>query len=156
MPPAMPWPPALTRSAALSWLLAGAAGQLAMLVTIQGILPALVGVRPPPAALVRAIFGMPTQGQAILLQLSLTVVVLPLVFVYAARPFTWLVLPDMPWWMSGGMFGAGVCLGAFTALGLQGPLPPELEGFSFAVWPGLAAHAAYGVTVSGILHWRRT
>ena len=151
----MPWPPAFSRHAALTWLAAGLAGQLAMLVTIQGILPAVLGIRPPPAALVRAIFGVPTQGQAILLQLSLTLAVLPVLFVYAARPLAWGVLPDMPWWMTGALFGTCICLGAFTALALNGPLPEELEGFTFTIWPGLTAHATYGMTVSGFLHWRR-
>ncbi len=155
-PHTMQWPPAFTRYAALSWLLAGMAGQLVMLVMIQGILPALLGVRPPPAALVRAIFSVPGLGQAILLQLSLTLAVLPLVFVYAARPFAWGVLPDMPWWLTGGLFGVWISLGATTALALHGPLPAELEGFTLPVWPGLTAHGAYGVALSGILHWRRS
>jgi hypothetical protein len=97
---------------------------------------------------------MQSQGVAIAVHLLLTVVVLPVAYVWVGRPLGRAVVPDLPWWLSGGLFGAIVCVAALASL-IAGPaLEGELGGFTLAIWPGLTAHVIYGVVMAGVLQWR--
>ncbi len=138
----------------VSGLLAGLAGQTVMFIVVRLVLPALFDTRPPPAVLVQLILGLPIYGGAVAVQLLITVVALPAAFVLAARPLMRAVVPDMPWWVMGAVFGAVIGLAALATIAFGWVGGGEIQGFSYALPPGLMALMAYGLTVAGVLHWR--
>ncbi len=138
----------------MSWLIAGLGAELALLVTVRGVLPAVFDTRPPVAALVQAVFRMADPVSAIAVQLVLAIIGLPLLFVWTARPAALILVPDMPWWITGGVFGAVLCLAALSSLAF-GPPPGAIDGFTYALWPGLTALVIYGLTLAGLLEWRK-
>jgi hypothetical protein len=138
----------------LSWLIAGLGAELALLVTIRGILPAVFDTRPAVAALVQAVFRMGDPVNAIAVQMALAIVGMPVVFVWAVRPGARVLVPDLPWWITGAVFGSLLGLAALSSLAF-GPPVGEIDGFTFALWPGLTAHVIYGLTLAGLLEWRK-
>jgi hypothetical protein len=135
-----------------NWLLGGVCGMLADAVAVYLIAPALLGVSPTTAGMVRAILHLAALSVAIAVQALAGVVLFPIVFALVARPLAERLAPGLPWWLVGIGFGVVLWLAAQALL-----LANTSATTDVTVWvvPTLIGHLLYGLTLAGVIKIRR-
>ncbi|UOM36832.1 hypothetical protein MRB58_05510 [Acuticoccus sp. I52.16.1] len=148
--------PPLTTATLTTALLAGAAADISWEVWARLITPHLPGVGGPlePAALIRSVFGFSSTLLAEVIHGIVGVVFYPLGYLFIARPLQRLVLPSLPWWLTGAGFGVGLWIFAlFVMAHLVAGLPAFL-GFIPLTWASLGGHVVFGVVTAFVVRWR--
>ncbi len=150
--------PPLIPATLASAILAGIAADLAWEVWARVVTPQLPGVGGPlePAALVKGVFGLSSTLLAEAIHLVVGVVFYPLGFLYIARPLQRLVVPALPWWLTGLGFGVGLWVFALYVMAHWFAGQPPFLGFIPLTWASLGGHLVFGLVVAAVVRARRT
>jgi len=145
--------PAITGAMFVTALLAGAAADITWEVWARFITPLLPGVGGPlePAALVQSVFHLESRAIAEVIHGIVGVVFYPLGYLFIARPLQRLIIPALPWHLTGLGFGAGLWVFALYVMAhLIAGFPPFL-GFVPLAWASLGGHMLFGLVVSAVV-----
>ncbi len=148
--------PPLTAATCVTALLAGLAADLSWEIWARLITPQLPGVGGPlePEALIRSVFGLSSKPLAEAIHAVVGVVFYPLGYLFIARPLQRIVLPSLPWWLTGAGFGVGLWIFAlFVMAHLVAGLPAFL-GFIPLTWASLGGHILFGFVTAFVVRWR--
>ena len=107
-----------------------------------------------PAALVQDVFGLASRFPAEIIHLIVGVVFYPLGYLFIARPLQRLILPSLPWLLTGAGFGIGLWVFALYVMAhLFAGLPAFLD-FIPLTWASLAGHILFGVVTAWVVRVR--
>lgn len=129
----------------IPWLiLAGVIGTFSWELTTDVVTPLLFGSRPEPAALVRALLGLPGEYRwlAELIHYLVGVLAYPLGYVAVVRQ----VLP-LPAIVRGAVYGVALWV---LALGIMAPIAgnPPFLGWGSITWASLLGHVVLGIAIA--------
>lgn len=153
-PDPSPWPPAWSWRALLGWLGGGGAGLIAFALCNRLVGPAIFGPVPEPIDIAMAILGTHSLAYVAALHLGLGIFVLPLIYVYLLRPLILRIVPDLPWWLIGALYGGMIWLVALAGVIFDAPRFWEYSAFTSIIWSALLGHIALGITLAAAVHFR--
>lgn len=148
--------PPLTTATLATALVAGIAADISWEIWARIITPNLPGVGGPlePAALIQSVFGFSNWTVAEAIHLAVGAVFYPLGYLFIARPLQRMVVPWLPWWLTGAGFGVGLWIFALYVMAhLIAGLPPFL-GFIPLTWASLGGHIVFGVVTAYVVRLR--
>lgn len=78
----------------------------------------------------------------------------PLAYMLVARPVSNAVLPQLPWWVTGGVFGAALYVFAMYIMAHFFAGFPPFMGFNALSQASLVGHVALGIAIAGVVEKR--
>jgi len=78
----------------------------------------------------------------------------PLAYMLVARPVSKTVMPSLPWWATGAVFGAGLYVFAMYIMAHFFAGFPPFMGFNGLGQASFIGHVALGITIAGVVEKR--
>jgi hypothetical protein len=151
---AAPYPRLDTRTV-VTILLSGLAADITWEIWARLITPLWVGGPLEPAALVRSVFGIQSQVGSESIHILTGLVFYPAGYLFIALPILRAVVPSLPWWLAGTLYGVALWIFAlFVMAGLVAGLPYFL-GFIPLTWASLVGHVLFALALALVVQWRR-
>ncbi|WP_425349089.1 hypothetical protein [Methylobrevis pamukkalensis] len=132
-------------------LAAGLAADIAWEVWARLITPLLVGGPLQPAALVQSVFGLNNLLLAEAIHAVVGIVFYPIGYLFIARPLQRLIVPGLPWLLTGIGFGTGLWVFALYVMAHLFAGLPAFLGFIPLTWASLVGHILFGVVVAFVV-----
>jgi len=146
--------PALDGGLLVTVVLAGIAGTLCWEIWARIFVPAVLGANPSPANLVKAVFGITSDTLAEIIHFATGILAYPIGYIVVANPLRKLIVPGLPWWLFGLLFGVAIYVfGLFVMANLIGGQP----AFMGAVKPAIVAligHLLYALGLAAMVRLR--
>ena len=149
--------PSLDRKTMIALGLSGVAATIAFDFFGQVVSPALGFVNLIPVQLATMVIakylGVTTTSGGYVLHLLTGLLFYPLGYLFAARPVARVVVPGMPWWSIGLIYGAVIWLWAVYVMALVAGLP-AFFGFTEFTWVALVGHLLFGGVAAAVIRVR--
>ncbi len=146
------------RKVLIALALSGVAATIAFDVFGQILSPAVGFIELAPVALAKIViaklFGVTTTVGAYALHFLTGLLFYPLGYLFAARPVASAVVPGMPWWAVGTIYGAVIWLWAVYVMAYLVAGLPAFFGFSEFTWVALVGHLLFGWVAAAVIRLR--
>ncbi len=102
-----------------------------------------------------ALFGEEFKQYGQMAHYAMGIIGYPLGYVLLARPISRMIAPNMPWWVTGIVFGVVIWAFALYVMAHLVSGNPPFLGFSTLTWVELAGHVIYGFVLAAVMRQGR-
>lgn len=143
--------PSIQPGLARTIFIAGLAADVAWEVWARLITPLWVGGPLQPAALVQSVFGFNNLLLAEVIHAVVGIVLYPIGYLFIARPLQRLIVPGLPYVLTGAGFGVGLWIFALYVMAHLFAGLPVFLGFIALTWASLVGHILFGIVVAFVV-----
>lgn len=136
-------------------LLAGVASTLVWEVWTRFVVLMIAGKRMSAVPLIEATFGFQNAALAEVIHFATGLLAYPAGYLLVVRPLARLLVPALPWWLLGLLYGLALFVFALYVMASWFAGFPPFLGFTGATVMSLIGHLLFAVTLAGVVAWRR-
>lgn len=146
--------PAIDTRFVVTLVLAGIASTLVWEIWARVITPLIIGGPLSPAGLVKSVFGTSSTFLAETIHFITGILAYPLGYLLVARPLKVLLLPALPWWLLGLLYGFALFVFALYVMAHLVAGFPAFLGWGGLTQVSLAGHLLFAVVIAAVVQLR--